>query len=65
MVHLWTFRDGMPWRCEVFFSEAEALEVAGLQEQAMSQENVEIVREVWDAYRVATTIASQGSTTPT
>ena len=30
--HLWTFRDGMPWRCEVFFSEAEALEAAGLSE---------------------------------
>jgi ketosteroid isomerase-like protein len=30
--HLWTFRDGMPWRCEVFFSEIEALEAAGLSE---------------------------------
>ena len=30
--HLWTFRDGMPWRCDVFFSEAEALEAAGLSE---------------------------------
>jgi hypothetical protein len=24
--HLWTFKDGMPWRCEVFFDEAQALE---------------------------------------
>jgi ketosteroid isomerase-like protein len=30
--HLWTFRDGMPWRCEVFFSEEAALEAAGLSE---------------------------------
>jgi ketosteroid isomerase-like protein len=30
--HLWTFRDGMPWRCEVFFEEKAALEAAGLQE---------------------------------
>ena len=30
--HLWTFRDGMPWRCEVFFDEAEALQAAGLSE---------------------------------
>jgi ketosteroid isomerase-like protein len=30
--HLWTFRDGMPWRCEVFADEAPALEAAGLSE---------------------------------
>jgi ketosteroid isomerase-like protein len=30
--HLWTFRDGMPWRCEVFFEEKAALEAAGLSE---------------------------------
>jgi ketosteroid isomerase-like protein len=30
--HLWTFRDGMPWRCEVFFDEDAALEAAGLRE---------------------------------
>jgi ketosteroid isomerase-like protein len=24
--HLWTFKDGMPWRCEVFFDEAQARE---------------------------------------
>jgi SnoaL-like domain len=30
--HLWTFRDGMPWRCEVFIDEIPALEAAGLQE---------------------------------
>jgi len=27
--HLWAFRDGMPWRCEVFLSEERALEAAG------------------------------------
>lgn len=30
--HLWTFRDGMPWRCDVFFEEHAALEAAGLSE---------------------------------
>jgi ketosteroid isomerase-like protein len=30
--HLWTFRDGMPWRCDVFIDERRALEAAGLQE---------------------------------
>jgi hypothetical protein len=30
--HLWTFQDGMPWRCEVFFEEKPALEAAGLSE---------------------------------
>jgi hypothetical protein len=24
--HLWTFKDALPWRCEVFFDEAQALE---------------------------------------
>ena len=28
--HVWTFRDGMPWRCEVYFNECQALEAAGL-----------------------------------
>jgi ketosteroid isomerase-like protein len=30
--HLWTFRDGMPWRCEVFVDEDAALEAVGLRE---------------------------------
>lgn len=30
--HLWTFRDGTPWRCEVFGDEDTALEAAGLRE---------------------------------
>jgi ketosteroid isomerase-like protein len=30
--HLWTFQDGMPWRCEVFLDERPALEAAGLRE---------------------------------
>jgi ketosteroid isomerase-like protein len=30
--HVWTFRDGMPWRCEVFWTEGPALEAAGLRE---------------------------------
>jgi ketosteroid isomerase-like protein len=30
--HLWTFRDGMPWRCEVFFDEDAALQAAGLRD---------------------------------
>ena len=30
--HLWTFRDGMPWRCEVFFDEHAAQRAAGLRE---------------------------------
>jgi ketosteroid isomerase-like protein len=29
--HLWTFRDGMPWRCEVFFDEHAAQQAAGLR----------------------------------
>jgi ketosteroid isomerase-like protein len=29
--HLWEFRDGMPWRCDVFFDEEQALEAAGLR----------------------------------
>jgi ketosteroid isomerase-like protein len=30
--HVWTFREGMPWRCEVYFDEAQALEALGLSE---------------------------------
>jgi ketosteroid isomerase-like protein len=30
--HLWTFRDGMPWRCEVFDDEDAAQQAAGLRE---------------------------------
>ena len=26
--HLWTFKDGMPWRCEAFFDEKDALQKA-------------------------------------
>jgi hypothetical protein len=26
--HLWTFREGMPWRCDVFVDEEGALEAA-------------------------------------
>jgi ketosteroid isomerase-like protein len=29
--YLWTFRDGMPWRCEVFFDEDAARQAAGLR----------------------------------
>ncbi len=28
--HLWTFRDGRPWRCDVYLDERRALEAAGL-----------------------------------
>jgi ketosteroid isomerase-like protein len=31
--HVWTFRDGMPWRCDVLWNEDEARAVAGLREQ--------------------------------
>jgi ketosteroid isomerase-like protein len=30
-VHLWIFRDGKPWRWEIYPSKAEALEAAGLR----------------------------------
>jgi ketosteroid isomerase-like protein len=30
--HLWTFRDGMPWRCEVFVDEDAAQQAVGLRE---------------------------------
>ena len=28
--HVWTFRDEQPFRCEIFFSEPDAREAAGL-----------------------------------
>jgi hypothetical protein len=30
--HVWTFREGMPWRCDVFWDEESALEAAELEE---------------------------------
>jgi ketosteroid isomerase-like protein len=27
--HVWTFRDGMPWRCDVLWNEADARAFAG------------------------------------
>jgi hypothetical protein len=27
--HLWTFKDGMPWRLDVYFDEGQAREAAG------------------------------------
>ena len=32
LFHLWTFREKMPWRCQVLVDEHEALEAAGLSE---------------------------------
>jgi ketosteroid isomerase-like protein len=31
--HVWTFRDGMPWRCDVIWNEDEARALAGGREQ--------------------------------
>jgi ketosteroid isomerase-like protein len=44
------FTDGRIGRQRLFSSWELALEAAGLREEAMSQENVEIVRRVSDAY---------------
>ena len=32
LFHLWTFREKMPWRCQVLVDEREAREAAGLLE---------------------------------
>jgi ketosteroid isomerase-like protein len=50
LVQLWTVRDGRGSFLRVFRTKAEALEAAGLSGQAMSQENVEIVRELNEAF---------------
>jgi ketosteroid isomerase-like protein len=42
--------DGRVRRIRVFLDRAEAFEAVGLREQAMSQENVEIVRESLSAF---------------
>jgi ketosteroid isomerase-like protein len=43
------FRNGKAVRIRTYLDPKEALEAAGLEEQAMSQENVELVREATDA----------------
>jgi ketosteroid isomerase-like protein len=47
--HAWvtTFRDGLMVRNKLYMDQSEALEAVGLSEQAMSQENVEIVRSIY------------------
>jgi ketosteroid isomerase-like protein len=32
LFHLWTFREDMPWRCEVLLDESQAAKAAGLRE---------------------------------
>jgi ketosteroid isomerase-like protein len=46
---LWTFTDGKARQIKLYQSKAEAFEAAGLSEKAMSQENVEIVRQLAEA----------------
>ena len=45
--HVWTLRDGQAVRGQGFMRKEDALEAAGLREEAMSEENVEIVRRAF------------------
>jgi ketosteroid isomerase-like protein len=47
---VYTLRDGKITRADEYADRAEALEAAGLQESAMSQENVEVVHRYYDAW---------------
>jgi ketosteroid isomerase-like protein len=47
---VWTFSDGKLVSMSLFQSESEALEAAGLSEQAMSQENIERMRQALAAF---------------
>ena len=44
-----TLQRGLVCRVEAYSDRAQALEAAGLREEAMSQENVELAYRVWDA----------------
>jgi ketosteroid isomerase-like protein len=44
---VWTVRDGKTVRIDYYSSADEALEAAGLREQALSQEDVELVRRLY------------------
>jgi ketosteroid isomerase-like protein len=48
--HLWTIRDGKVRKLAFFRHRADALEAAGLSEEAMSEENVELVRQGYEAW---------------
>ena len=48
IAYVFTIRDGKLSRWEVFLRVDEALEAVGLSELAMSQENVEIVRRIYE-----------------
>jgi SnoaL-like domain len=47
---VWTFRDASAVRQQWFAEKSEALEAAGLREQAMLQDNVEILGGGFDAF---------------
>jgi ketosteroid isomerase-like protein len=48
--HLFTVRDGTILSMKSFPDPEEALEAVGLREEAMSQENVEVVRRSYEAF---------------
>jgi uncharacterized protein len=50
IAHLWTLKEGVVVRGEAVGDRDEALQAAGLSEQAMSEDNVEIVRRSFDAW---------------
>jgi ketosteroid isomerase-like protein len=45
--HVWTFRDGQAVRGQGFMRREDALEAAGMREEAASERNVEIVRQAF------------------
>ena len=47
---VFTFHDGKVTRCRGYATKGEALEAAGLAGWAMSQENVEVVRRVYEEW---------------
>jgi ketosteroid isomerase-like protein len=64
MAQVWTFRDGRIARMEMYADRAEALEAAGLSEQAMSGQNVELVRHAVQAFNQRDLAALTQSFTP-
>ena len=68
VAYLLTLRDSKLARLDMFFSRAQALEAVGLREQAMSQEDVEVVRRwlaLWDGVDVVAVFRDDATWTRT
>src|SRR4051812_38976570 len=60
VVHVWTISDGKVTELAMYQSRDDGLKAVGLEELAVSQENVEVVRLLYDAAPEIQTLLLRG-----